>query len=96
MPAIRLAADGFEVYPYLYRLWLPPSEYMRGFIEGSDGLGMLGFSEVSRRIYLHPDGSVYEIGETLVQTDYARTLQRIADQGPDEFSRPDRRVEGPV
>jgi gamma-glutamyltranspeptidase / glutathione hydrolase len=84
-PAIRLAADGFKVYPYLYRLWLPPSEYMQGFIEGGDGLGMLGYSEASRRIYLHSDGRVYEIGETLVQKDHARTLQRIADEGPDEF-----------
>jgi gamma-glutamyltranspeptidase / glutathione hydrolase len=84
-PAIRLAADGFKVYPYLYRLWLEPTEYMRGFIEGSDGPGMLGYSDESRRLYLHRDGSVYEIGETLVQTDYARTLQRIADHGADEF-----------
>lgn len=84
-PAIRLAADGFKVYPYLYRLWLEPTEYMRGFIEGSDGPGMLGYSAESRRLYLHPDGSVYEIGETLVQSDYARTLERIANDGPDEF-----------
>jgi gamma-glutamyltranspeptidase / glutathione hydrolase len=84
-PAIRLAVDGFAVYPYLYRLWLSPSEYMRGFIEGSHGPSILGHTEASRRIYLHDDGSVYEIGETLIQRDYGNTLMRLAEQGAGEF-----------
>jgi gamma-glutamyltranspeptidase/glutathione hydrolase len=85
-PAIRLASDGFEVYPYLHRLWAPTTEYGHGFLEG-EGPEILGLTEPSRRIYLHPDGSVYETGERLVQDDYARTLGRIAEQGPDEFYR---------
>ena len=36
----------------------------------------------AREIYLKDDGSVYGIGERLVQRDYARTLQRIAEQWP--------------
>lgn len=84
-PAIRLAVDGFAVYPYLYRLWLPASEYMRGFIEGSHGPTILGHTDASRRIYLHDDGNVYEIGETLIQRDYGNTLMRLAEQGAGEF-----------
>jgi gamma-glutamyltranspeptidase/glutathione hydrolase len=83
-PAIELAAGGFEVYPYLHRLWAPTTEYGHGFLEG-EGPDILGLTDASRELYLHLDGSVYETGEWLVQADYARTLQRIADQGPDEF-----------
>jgi gamma-glutamyltranspeptidase/glutathione hydrolase len=84
-PAIALAADGFEVYPYLYRLWMPRTERMVNFLESEAGETVLGFTPACAEIYLHPDGSVYEIGEKLVQRDYARTLERIADQGPDEL-----------
>jgi gamma-glutamyltranspeptidase/glutathione hydrolase len=78
-PAIRLAAEGFAVYPYLYRLWMD-----NGFLESGDGPRVLGLTPASREIYLR-DGGVYEIGEVLVQRDYARTLERIAEYGPDEF-----------
>ena len=84
-PAIQLAADGFDVYPYLYRLWMPSTERIRGFIETGDGPRILSTTDECRRIYLHADGGVYEVGEHLVQSDYARTLRRIAEQGPDEF-----------
>jgi gamma-glutamyltranspeptidase/glutathione hydrolase len=39
------------------------------------------------RVFLHPDGSPYAPGETLVQTDLAATLQAIAAAGPDAFYR---------
>lgn len=84
-PAIRLAAEGFEVYPYLYRLWMPSTDRMLGFIETGDGPRILSTTDECRRIYLHEDGSVYEVGERLVQEDYAVTLQRIAEQGADDF-----------
>ena len=84
-PAIRLAAEGFEVYPYLYRLWMPRTERMVNFLESLDGPTVLGHTPACRAIYLHADGSVYEIGERLIQLDYARTLERLAEQGPAEF-----------
>jgi gamma-glutamyltranspeptidase/glutathione hydrolase len=84
-PAIALAANGFDVYPYLYRLWMPRTERMLNFLESEEGTTVLGFTDASAAIYLHDDGSVYRIGERLVQSDYARTLQRVADNGPDEF-----------
>jgi gamma-glutamyltranspeptidase / glutathione hydrolase len=38
-------------------------------------------------IFLKPDGSPYEQGELLVQSDLARTYQQIAEHGPDWFYR---------
>jgi gamma-glutamyltranspeptidase/glutathione hydrolase len=84
-PSIALAADGFKVYPYLYRLWMPATDRMRNFLESDDGPTVLSQNEECARIYLKEDGSVYRIGETLVQTDYARTLERIAANGAEEF-----------
>lgn len=84
-PSIALAADGFKVYPYLYRLWMPATDRMRNFLESDDGPTVLSQNEECARIYLKEDGSVYRVGETLVQTDYARTLERIAANGAEEF-----------
>jgi gamma-glutamyltranspeptidase / glutathione hydrolase len=81
-PAIALATDGFEVYPYLYRQWMP-NQYSNGFL--GEGPRTLGFTEAGARIFLHTDGTVLRIGERLIQADYATTLDRIATQGPDEF-----------
>ncbi len=55
-PAIALAEEGFTVYPYLYRLWMPKSERMHGFLELLDGPATLGHTAESRRVYLHEDG----------------------------------------
>lgn len=84
-PAISLADNGFRVYPYLYRLWMPATDRMRNFLESDDGPTVLSQNEECARIYLKEDGSVYRVGELLVQTDYARTLARIAADGPEEF-----------
>jgi gamma-glutamyltranspeptidase / glutathione hydrolase len=84
-PAIQLAEDGFEVYPYLYRIWMPRTEHMASFLESLDGPAVLGHTDACRDIYLHPDGTVYQVGERLVQRDYAATLRRIAGHGPDDF-----------
>jgi gamma-glutamyltranspeptidase/glutathione hydrolase len=84
-PAAQLAEDGFEVYPYLYRIWMPRTTHMASFLESLDGPTVLGHTDACRAIYLHTDGSVYEVGERLFQHDYAATLRRIAEHGPDEF-----------
>jgi gamma-glutamyltranspeptidase/glutathione hydrolase len=84
-PAIALARDGFDVYPYLYRLWMPRTDRILNFLESEEGTTVLGHTQACRDIYLHADGTVYEVGERLVQTDYARTLERIAANGPEEF-----------
>lgn len=84
-PAIVLAAEGFDVYPYLYRFWLPTTEYMQSALGGDEANRIIGFTEPSKKIFQRADGTVYEIGDRLIQSDYARALRRIADQGPDEF-----------
>ncbi len=71
-PAIKLAAEGITVT--------------------ADLAGSL--KRVQKRLSLHPEsarifykaeGGTYEIGETLVQADLAKSLQRIADKGADGF-----------
>ena len=84
-PAVALAHDGVRVSPYLYRIWMPATERMHSFLESGDGPTVLSQTAECARIYLKEDGSVYGIGELLVQRDYAHTLQRIAKLGPDEF-----------
>jgi gamma-glutamyltranspeptidase/glutathione hydrolase len=84
-PSVALAHDGFRVSPYLYRIWMPATERMRNFLESGDGPTLLSQTQECARIYLKADGSVYGVGELLVQRDYATTLQRLADLGADEF-----------
>jgi gamma-glutamyltranspeptidase/glutathione hydrolase len=83
-PAIELATDGFKVYPYLYRLWMPHSDLAHGFLE-YDGPRTLQTTAPSRAVYLKDGERVFGVGEVLRQPDYAATLTRIAEQGPDEF-----------
>ena len=69
-PAIELATKG---YPVSY----PLSEGLRD----SRSLGRDG---ESKRIFQR-DGRFFDVGDTLVQPDLGRTLQRIAASGPNEF-----------
>jgi gamma-glutamyltranspeptidase/glutathione hydrolase len=84
-PSIELAAEGFEVYPYLYRIWMPATGHMNGFLESLDGPTVLGHTPASREIFLKEDGSVYDVGDRLVQRDLATTLERLARDGADDF-----------
>jgi gamma-glutamyltranspeptidase / glutathione hydrolase len=79
-PAIRLACDGFLVYPFL----------ARGFLADSD----VPFQGVARRTCTYsaaaaqifaPDGEFPRLGQCFRQADYGATLSRIAEQGADEF-----------
>lgn len=71
-PAIRLAADGFPISPFLSGL-LRNSEAMAKFPE-------------SRRIFQR-NGNYYAAGEIFKQPELAATLRRIAKNGPEEFYR---------
>ncbi len=70
-PAVALAAKGFPV-PY----------GLAQSLHGSAGL-LERFPE-SKRIFLR-DGKFYEAGETLVQPELARTLERIRKDGARDF-----------
>jgi len=70
-PAIRLAEEGFPIYPQL-----------AGAIAYRAKL--LGDSPATRAIYYREDRPLRE-GELLIQKDLARTLQEIAEEGKDAF-----------
>ncbi len=78
-PAIQLAQEGFEVYPYLDRFW------------GADGIfgpervrGQMAATPAAAAIY-QPAGRPPVTGERLQQTEYAETLRRIAREGAESF-----------
>ncbi|HTT78503.1 MAG TPA: gamma-glutamyltransferase [Stellaceae bacterium] len=76
-PAIKLARDGIAVTAQT--LQLPPFDPSR-----------LRRWPASAKIFFKPDGSEYAIGDRLVQSDLADTLQAVAQGGPRAF------YEGPV
>ncbi|MFQ5735033.1 MAG: gamma-glutamyltransferase family protein, partial [Planctomycetaceae bacterium] len=80
-PAIRIAREGWTVTEHQANRWKAPPM----FYEASSAFQKLHVTDDARRIYLKPDGSSYEAGETLRNPDYGRTLERLADDGPDDF-----------
>jgi gamma-glutamyltranspeptidase/glutathione hydrolase len=73
-PAVKLAKDGFVVDEILARSLRSQASNMDRFPEFA-------------RIFRKPDGTYYEAGETLRQSDLSRTLQLIRDKGPNGFYR---------
>jgi gamma-glutamyltranspeptidase/glutathione hydrolase len=69
-PSIALARDGFVL--------------SRADADIFDGK-RFAKDAVAARIFLRPDGSHFEPGDRLVQTDLAATLEAIVQQGPDAF-----------
>lgn len=82
-PAIDLAADGFAVYPYMYRFWDPDRTALN---DSPSASVVLNGTPESARIYLR-HGRPYGIGEVLRQPEYAASLRRIATGGAAEFYR---------
>lgn len=80
--AIRIAGEGFRATPYMrdYLLWPP-------FPETPDGRTRLKASEPCSRLYLHPDGSVFDEGELIKNQDYSGTLELLAKKGLEDFYR---------
>jgi len=80
-PAMRIAEEGFVVSQNLSAGWKTKAKYP----EASSLLETVQSNAEARRIYLKPDGSIYEPGETLRNPDYARTLRQLAGGGAEEF-----------
>jgi gamma-glutamyltranspeptidase / glutathione hydrolase len=76
LPSVGLARDGFE-------LDAATARSLNGILE-SDSTAP--FTEMIR-VYGKPDGGEWEAGDRLVLPDLARTLERIAENGPDAFYR---------
>ncbi len=73
-PAIETAQRGFEIGNATAKTIAEQAKQLAKF-------------EASMRVLLHEDGSPRLLGETLVQSDLAATLQSIAKEGPDWFYR---------
>ncbi len=80
-PAIRIAHEGWTVGAHVAMRWKEPPS----FYEGSSAFQKLHVTPAARQIYLKPDGSTYEMHETLRNPDYGRTLERLATHGADDF-----------
>jgi gamma-glutamyltranspeptidase/glutathione hydrolase len=72
-PAIRLANDGFEVSGKLAG-YLPQMAQISRLDENPGAAG-----------YFYPDGEPIQAGSMLRNPDYANTLRRVADEGPQAF-----------
>jgi gamma-glutamyltranspeptidase/glutathione hydrolase len=71
-PAIRLAEDGTGVTP---RLQVAIAVHQKRFLR----------FPASRKLFLHDDGSVPELGEVRKNPDLGHTLRLLAEQGPRAF-----------
>jgi len=79
-PAVRLADEGFMVTEHLAARW----KYERLYQEESTLLDYITANPEASRIYLKESGP-YNAGETLRNPDYAWTLRRLAERGPEDF-----------
>lgn len=81
LPAARLATDGFQVYPYIAAFWQALEER-----PGYPGLmRKLNATPEAQRIYLKPDGSVYETGDWFRQVQLGATIERLAEAGGEDL-----------
>ena len=72
-PAIHYARHGFEIHPFLWG---------EMFVESS----VLGREPFSREIYFN-GSTLRDIGDMLVQSAHADTLEQLAEEGSDHFYR---------
>lgn len=80
-PAIPIARDGFPVSGFMHGYWT--TDYGPDVVPNAQRIQV---TPAAKAIYTH-DGRLYAIGEVMVQADLARTLERLAAEGPDVFYR---------
>ena len=80
-PAIPLARDGFPVSGFMHGYWT--TDYGPDVVPNRERIQA---TPAAKSIYTR-DGELFEIGEPFVQADLARTLERLAVEGPDMFYR---------
>ena len=78
-PAIPIAREGFSVSGFMHGYWT--MDYGPDVVPNRQRIQA---TPAAKAIYTH-DGALYEVGERLVQSDYARTLERLSAGGPDVF-----------
>ncbi|MFQ6185944.1 gamma-glutamyltransferase [Sinorhizobium meliloti] len=79
-PAIYWADNGWTVRRHVYEFWTEPS--ILGRISGAERLAA---TAASRALFCRPDGKPKEVGETVVNRDYAEVLRQIAKHGAQIF-----------
>ena len=79
-PAIAHAHEGVVTAPHMRNVWVA---YRQPGV--ADGMTRLTKTEECARVYLHPDGRFYEVGEVIRLPDYGRTLERLAEAGWQDF-----------
>jgi len=80
-PAIPLARNGFPVTGYMHGYWT--TDYGPDVVPN---VKRIQATPAAKAIYTR-NGELYAIGQVMVQSDYARTLERLAAGGPDVFYR---------
>lgn len=82
-PAIQIAEEGFLVPMVLWRGWNVPGAAI-GRISMKERLQA---TPGSKQLYIKENGETYRPGERFRNPDYARTLRRLAEAGPEDFYR---------
>jgi gamma-glutamyltranspeptidase/glutathione hydrolase len=80
-PAIGIARDGFAVSGFMHGYWT--TDYGPDVVPN---VQRIQATPAARALYTH-DGRLYAIGERMVQGELARTLERLASGGAEEFYR---------
>jgi len=80
-PAVPLARDGIPVSGFMHGYWT--MDYGPDVVPNRQRIQA---TQAARAIYTR-DGELFAIGDSFVQADLARTLERLADEGPDTFYR---------
>src|SRR6266849_1709657 len=78
-PAIPLARDGFPVTGFMHGYWT--TDYGPDVVPNRERIQA---TPAAKAIYTR-DGELFGIGDRFVQADLARTLERLANEGPDVF-----------
>src|SRR5437879_6598401 len=78
-PAIPLARHGFPVTGYMHGYWT--MDYGPDVVPNAQRIQA---TPAAKAIYTRA-GRLYTVGEVMVQEDLARTLERLANGGPDAF-----------
>lgn len=79
-PAIEWAEKGWYVRPHVHYFWTSDSGFGRLPIETR-----LTHTAGGRALYLRPDGTPKQVGDKVVNRDYANVLRLIARDGADVF-----------
>jgi gamma-glutamyltranspeptidase/glutathione hydrolase len=80
-PAIRVAEEGYILTYIAANRFKTKEKYP----EASTLLSYIQGNAEASRIYLKPDGTPYDMGETVRNPDYANTLRRLGKTGPEDF-----------